>query len=106
MLVNKKGTNLKKIILIVFMTIIGGVTLYLLYSNFSGDLSVPHKQSIGVSKLNVPEVNIDFDSSYFGKSPYKDLIQYGDLPVEAGLSGRSNPFSALPFHVIPPSTEE
>lgn len=106
MLIKKKVTNTKKTALLVLLVVSMTLTVYMLYSSSSTNISVIHRDTSGVIKLNTIQINTNIDSSYFSQSPYKDLTQYGSLPVQVETLGRSNPFSELPFYVQDISDEE
>ena len=85
-----------------------GVIGFLIYDSFIGDSSSSSSPSIDLTALEVPRIDSEFVDDFLTKSPYRNLVQYGRLPVEVSAAelGRNNPFRVITFISAPESEEE
>lgn len=97
MLVLKKISEAKKIILIAVLAVIFLAIGYLLYGNFLANKWAAVKGALPVKVLAVPEVKTEFNFDFADKYPYDRLRRPPNLPVAAGNLGRTNPFLPVVF---------
>lgn len=100
MLIPKKISNTRKLILTLFLVIIVGVILYLLFINFvtpqisSGGGSVP--LFVGET-FQPPAVDTELETGFLKQAPFTQLEQNANLPVQPGSTGRTDPFRQINF---------
>ena len=97
MLVLKKISGPKKIILTAVLTVIFLAIGYLFYGSFSAAKWAAVIGPLPVNVLNIPEIKTEFNLDFAKKYPYDKLRQPPNLPVAPGNLGRSNPFIPVSF---------
>ena len=102
MLVPKKISSTKLIILTLVLIVILGAILYFLFSGliFSNSKSASPKTNIKKSNTALPEISPDITVDFLSQQPYLNLRSPSELPVTATNQGRSNPFSPIPYGLI------
>lgn len=96
MLVAKKISGAKKIILITVVIVIFFAIGYLLFSSF-GVFKFSVSPTLPVKILPSTVINPVLPADFFKKPPYSRLRQHGSLPVIVGSLGRPNPFLPVPL---------
>ena len=100
MLVKKKMSAPRRNLLVVVMIILVAVIGYLVFSSFfTGIMSPQDKEPVTVAPFDLPRINADFNDDFLLKSPYINLRQRSNLPVQVGSgeTGRTNPFRVIQF---------
>lgn len=97
MLVSKKISSTKKIILGIVLILIFLVIGYLLYGNFLATKWEAVVGQLPVKVFAVPQIKKEFNFNLTKKYPYNKLRQPPNLPVTPGVPGRDNPFLPVPF---------
>ena len=101
MLLPKKISGPRKIILLIVVVILIGVIGYLVYDNFlSQNLAIIQPLPVEVEILAVPTIEPKFETDFLSQEPYRSFEENGQLPVRVENLGRPNPFRALPFSIL------
>ncbi|MDD2807450.1 MAG: hypothetical protein PHW95_02955 [Patescibacteria group bacterium] len=80
------------------VVLILAVAGYLFYVGFlAGKIEILKPLKVEVEVLQVPSINSDFNDDFLNRLPYTGLVQSAKLPITAGVVGRNNPFSEIPF---------
>lgn len=90
-----KRVNKKKIILLGLVILLAlGISGYLIFNAYFSDKTnfIKPKIKFGSELVMIPKIETRFEADFLGKEPYIKLRQHGQLPVEVGSIGRSNPF--------------
>lgn len=99
MLVPRKISRKKIIILIFVIVIVLGFIIYLLINNFLvREISLPSTE-IKTGLLMRPRMETRFETDFLRQQPYIRLKEHIKLPVQvqAGEIGRKNPFAKINF---------
>lgn len=102
MLVPKKMSTSRSTLMIILILAVFGVSGYLMYNRFAApdssttDLS----QSADINVKQLPNISPDFSSDFIDQQPYTNLVQNGQIPVQAGSTGRVNPFVEISFSLF------
>lgn len=98
MLVPKKMSASRKTIIIIIVILILAIAGYLIYVGFLADkIEILKPLKIEVEVLQVPDINTNFNDAFLNQLPYTGLVSSANLPISAGIVGRNNPFSEIPF---------
>lgn len=82
----------QKILLIVLGLVILAIVIVLVWG-YEGVTILPEEFIPPEMPEKIEEVELDF--TILTEPPFADFKSYGDLPVEKGITGRTNPF--LPY---------
>ena len=88
--------------MIIVILAIFGVSGYLIYNRFIAPNSstVGPSQSTNIDIQQLPGISPDFSSDFIHQQPYTNLVQNGRIPVQAGSTGRVNPFVEISFSLF------
>ena len=91
----------QKKLLFVFIGLVAATILILYYGFHKPSGSIPQEIKISDNETSTstrripPKISIEFDTSLFDESDYKNLKSYGEINVNNEEVGRKNPF--IPF---------
>lgn len=102
MLVPKKMSASRSALMLALIVIIFGGIGYLIYTRFfQTDKATDKDTQANLTEIKqFPKISPDFSGDFIYQKPYLDLVQNGRLPVQPGQTGRSNPFSEIPFSLL------
>ena len=102
MLVPKKMSTSRSVLLVVLILAIFAGIGYLVYNRFlQTDEVISEDARANLTEVKqFSKINPDFSSDFIYQRPYLDLVKNGRLPVQASQTGRPNPFAVIPFALI------
>lgn len=104
MLVQKKMSSTRKMLLTIFILLIFLAIGLIFYFNYSSNSTTPAVSGglagSDVSGQPLPQVNIQFSTDFLKKEPFISLRPSGRTNIVPQPVGRSNPFNPIPFGII------